>query len=83
LLLKKSFIYICKNLSKPALLCSITSSLKRLVNTFPGSEGILTRELSLSKASLNHSNSLYLRLTVEFFNLKAGILFFEYKIYNN
>ena len=50
--------YIWRNFSKPSLLCSITSSEKRLVNTLPGRGGIETREESRSRISWNASKSL-------------------------
>lgn len=65
---------ICRNRCSPSLLCSITSSEKRFVSTLPGRGGIVTRALSRSSISLKASNSLYRRLTVEDFNLNAGIL---------
>ena len=48
---------ICKNRCSPSLLCSITSSLNRFVNTFPGSGGIVTRALSRSSISRKYSKS--------------------------
>ncbi|POS88397.1 hypothetical protein EPUL_000049 [Erysiphe pulchra] len=48
---------ICKNLCKPSPRCSITSSLKRFVKTFPGRGGMVTRADSLSKISRKCSKS--------------------------
>lgn len=66
--------YICKKRSKPSLRCSITSSEKRFVNTFPGKGGILTRVDSRSNTSRNHSKSLYRLRTDDCFSLNAGML---------
>lgn len=48
---------ILRKRSSPSLLLSITSSEKRLVNTFPGSAGIFTRVDSCSRISRNASKS--------------------------
>ena len=65
---------ICKNLCRPSLLCSITSSLKRFVNTLPGRGGIVTLALSRSRMSRKYSKSLYRRRTTLWRSLKAGML---------
>lgn len=52
-----SSTYICKKRSNPSRRCSITSSVKRLVKTFPGRGGMLTLDDSLSNTSRNHSKS--------------------------
>jgi len=49
---------ICKNRCKPSRRCSITSSLNRFVNTFPGSGGMVTRADSRSRMSRKYSKSL-------------------------
>ena len=64
---------ILRNLSNPSLLASITSSLNRFVNTFPGSGGMVTRLLSRSRMSRKASKSEYRRRTVEWRSLKVGI----------
>jgi hypothetical protein len=56
----------------------MTDSAKRLVKTFPGKGGILTRVVSLSNESLSHSKSEYRRLTVLFLSLNAGIFVYDY-----
>ena len=65
---------ICRNRCNPSLLCSITSSLNRLVNTLPGSGGIVTLALSRSSMSRKYSKSEYRRRTVLCLSLKAGML---------
>lgn len=78
---------ILRNLSRPSLLCSITSSLNLLVKTLPGRGGIVTcagqyercpsdqhtLALSLSRISRKYSKSEYLLRTTEWRNLKAGM----------
>lgn len=64
---------ICRNLCKPSRRCSITSSLNRLVKTFPGSGGIVTLVLSRSRISLKYSKSEYRRRTMECLSLNAGM----------
>jgi hypothetical protein len=49
---------ICRNRCSPSRRCSITSSLKRLVNTFPGRGGMVTRADSRSRMSRKYSKSL-------------------------
>jgi len=51
--------YIIAKRSSPFLLSSMEAGSKLLVKFFPGSEGMLTRGLSLSNTSLKYSNSLY------------------------
>ena len=48
---------ICKNRCNPSLRCSITSSLKRFVNTLPGKGGMVTRADSRSRMSRKYSKS--------------------------
>lgn len=64
---------ILKNFSSPALRPSMTSSLNRFVNTLPGSGGIVTLALSLSRISLKYSKSEYRLRTVDCRSLKAGM----------
>ena len=51
--------YIWRNLSKPSLRCSMTSSENRFVKTLPGSGGIETLDDSRSRMSRKCSKSLY------------------------
>jgi len=48
---------ICRKRCRPSLLCSITSSENRLVNTFPGSGGMVTLAVSRSRTSRKYSKS--------------------------
>ena len=64
---------ICRNLCRPSRRCSITSSLKRFVKTFPGSGGIVTLVLSRSRISRKYSKSEYRRRTMDCLSLKAGM----------
>ena len=50
--------YICRNRSRPSLLCSMTSSENLFVKTLPGRGGMETREDSLSRISRKCSKSL-------------------------